>query len=151
MKNILYWLIPLIITIALVVWIATLPKKSDDDLISKNGIHWHSSISIEIDGEKIGIPAGIGLGAVHNPMHTHEDDGTVHMEYGGIVRNEDVEIKRFFDVWKQDFSADSLMGNENGSLQMFVNREENFEFEKYKMRDGDDIKIVYKSSLEIEQ
>jgi hypothetical protein len=145
-KNALWWVIPLVVLVSLVIWISTLPKKSTGDIISSSGIHWHPELSIKIKGKDIEIPSNIGIGAVHNPMHTHDDSGEVHMEYGRTVRKDDTMLGRFFDVWGKDFSSAGIMGHRNGvdgTLKMFVNGEENFEFDKYKMKDGDKIDIVF--------
>ncbi len=129
-----------------VFWVVTLPKLPDSEIISENGIHSHANISIKIKGKEIEVPANIGIGAVHNPMHTHDPDGTVHMEYGGVVRGSDTLVGRFFDAWGKDFSSEGVMGNINGKdgvLKMTVNGVENSDFEKYSMKDGDAIEITF--------
>lgn len=129
-------------------WIVTLPKLPQSKIISRNGLHWHPKISIIIKGEEVEIPASIGIGAVHRPMHTHKSDGTIHMEYNGVVRENTLRVGNFFDVWGKDFSADSILGNiageDGGTIKMLVNGKENTEFENYIMKDGDIIKIIYK-------
>ncbi len=145
-KNALWWAIPLILFIVIVGWVLTLPKKSNVDIISNNGIHWHANVSIKIKGENIEIPDRIGIGAVHNPMHTHDSDGEIHMEYNRAVRESDTTLSRFFDVWGKDFSSSGIMGRQSGvdgTLKMFVNGKENIEFDKYKMKDGDKIDIIF--------
>ena len=48
--------------------------------LSDAPIHIHSKLNIFIDGEKQSIPTNIGIGRVHMPIHTHESDGTIHIE-----------------------------------------------------------------------
>jgi len=94
----------------------------------------------------VDIPTNIGIGAVHNPMHTHESDGTIHMEYGGLVHEKDVLLGNFFKTWGKDFSSEGIMGSingEDGVLKMTVNGIENSEFENYSIKDGDRIEIVF--------
>ncbi len=145
-KEVILWVIALSVVGYGLFWVATLPKIPQSELISSNGIHWHPNVSITIKGEVVDIPAGIGIGAVHSPTHTHETDGTVHMEYGGVVRKNDTRIGKFFEVWGKDFSSESVMGNisgEDGVVKMMVNGVENFEFENYMMKDGDVIEIIF--------
>jgi len=144
-KNAL-WIVALGVVGYGVFWIVTLPKIPQSELVSSTGIHWHPNISITIKGEEVNIPSGIGIGAVHNPMHTHEADGTVHMEYSGVVRESDTLLGNFFKVWGKDFSKDSILGNTNGEegvVTMTVNGVKNLEFENYTMKDGDMIKIIF--------
>jgi len=145
-KDILIWVVALGVIGYGVFWAMTLPKVPQSEILARSGLHWHPTLSISINGESVKIPAGIGLGAVHNPTHTHEADGTIHMEYGGIVREDDTRLGRFFDVWGEDFSENSIMGNvsgDGGTMRMIVNGEENFEFENYMMKDGDIIEIIF--------
>ncbi len=130
----------------LIFWVASLPKVAESEFLSKNGLHWHATLHIKINGAEISIPQGIGLGAVHNPIHTHDPDNVIHLEFDGVVKKEDLALKNFFKVWDKDFSRESVLGNktgEGGTVKMFVNGKENSEFENYLMQDGDKIEIVY--------
>lgn len=120
------------------------------DVISKNGIHWHSELSIFINGEKQSIPANVGIppGTTGHPgvMHTHDTDNLIHIEFQGIVRNKQTRIGDFFQIWGKDFGSGTLLGNkaENGkTIKMFVNGKENTEFENYQLKDKDRIEIRY--------
>lgn len=141
------WILAAGVALYGVFWIATLPKIPQSEIVSSNGLHTHATLSITINGEKVDIPAGVGITAVrHSPMHTHEPDGVIHMEYDGVVYNKDLKVKKFFDIWGKDFTKDSFMGNkigEGGTVVMTVNGEKNSELENYSMKDGDIIEIVY--------
>ncbi len=140
------WVVFITAIAGLVFWVASLPKISQGEFISKNGLHWHSTLHIKIKGSEFAIPAGIGLGAVHNPIHTHDPDNVIHLEFNGIVRKEDLAVRNFFKVWGKDFSKDSILGNktgDGGTVKMLVNDKENMEFENYLMQDGDKIEIIY--------
>ena len=74
------------------------------EVISRNGLHWHSTLLIYVKGEKMEIPANIGLGAVHNPIHTHVEDapaGIIHLEFSGLVRNSNTRLDEFFKAWNK--------------------------------------------------
>jgi len=107
------------------------------DLVSPNGLHWHPTLDIYVKGEKIEIPEGIGLGAVHLPMHTHDDLPIIHLEFSGIVREKDLMLGQFFRNWGKD------MRSFGTNVSMTVNGEENTEYENYIMRDGDRIELQY--------
>ncbi|MGH7930965.1 MAG: hypothetical protein ACREQV_24600, partial [Candidatus Binatia bacterium] len=72
LKKVLMWGVPILI-ISAGVWVITRsPGTSDESnpLISRRGIHWHPNLEIWIKGERVTIPANIGLGAVHSDTHT---------------------------------------------------------------------------------
>lgn len=119
-----------------------------DDIVAENGLHWHPKLEIYINGKKQEIPENIGIGAVHKEIHTHEDatEGVLHMEMAGVVTKNETEIGNFFKTWGKDFSKDRILdaiSGPAGKVKMFVNGEENFEFEKYRMKDNDMIEIRY--------
>lgn len=140
------WITFGLLVVGFIVWIATLPRVADGEFLSKTGIHYHPHLSIIIKGENIPIPKDIGIGAVHNPIHTHDADGVIHLEFSGIVKKEDTKLGVFFKLWDKDFSRDSVMGHktgEGGTVKMKVNGVENTEFENYEMKDGDKIEVSY--------
>jgi len=119
---------------------------TDETVISASGVHWHPKVAISVRGESVAIPPNIGLIGGHNPMHTHETDGTVHLEYESVVRENDTKVGRFFEVWGKEFSDNQLfenVNNENEKVRMYVNGEENFEFENYLMKDEDFVEIKF--------
>lgn len=146
-KEILWWAIPLVLLVALVLWVFTLPRKEGTKIMPQ-GVHWHATLAIKIKGEAVSIPGNIGLGPVSQPTHTHEPDGRLHFHAwpGGVLRESDLTLKRFFSLWGKDFSRESLMENKtgpDGTVHMFVNGTENFDFEKYNIQDGDRIELTY--------
>ena len=123
--------------------IFVLPKPSgtvqsnDPDVVAVSGMHWHPQLEIYVKGEKIEIPQNIGIGAVHQPMHTHDDLPIIHLEFLGMVRTQDIKLGRFFEIWGKDM--DSFGSN----MTMTVNGSPNTEFGNYIMRDGDKIELRY--------
>lgn len=116
------------------------------EIIAKKGIHWHPEISIFIKGEKMEIPANIGLGVTHSPVHTHDADGVIHLEFSGIVREDDIKLGKFFKEWDKTLNSECIFefcNGEEGTVTVTVNGELNTEFENYIMKDGDKIEIIF--------
>lgn len=119
---------------------------SGNPVISTKGLHYHAEIKIYIQGEEQEVPAGIGLVGGHRPMHTHDTDGVIHLEYGGIVYADDLSVGSFFDVWGEQFDANQIFEYTNGpdgTVSMTVNGQENAEYDRYRIADGDNIVISY--------
>jgi hypothetical protein len=135
-----WWIVGIVIIIAgLFSWSRFL-QVSDPNVISSNGMHWHPQLTIYVSGEKQEIPANIGIGSVHNPIHTHAEDsgrGIIHLEFGDVVRIDDIRLGKFFEVWNTDINS----FGEN--MRMTVNGEENTEYENYVMQDGDIIELHF--------
>ena len=124
---------------------STIPK---DQIITENGLHWHPTLAIYIEGEKQEIPANIGLGAEHLSIHTHEDanEGVIHMEFSEQVLREDTRLGNFFITWGKPFSKSQIFDKKNTGdkkVTMTVNGKVNNEYEKYQMKDGNEIIIRY--------
>ena len=121
----------------------------ESEIVARNGMHWHPKLSIYLKGEKQPFTNGIGLnGAVHNPIHTHDDadKDIVHMEFEGVVVKDDTKLSNFFKIWGKKFSSTQIFDKKNGeegTVKMTVNGKGNTQFENYQMRDGDMIEIKY--------
>lgn len=93
------------------------------------------------------IPAGLGLERLpHNPMHTHDRDSVIHMEFSGTVKKDNLRVIKFFEAWGKTFNKDCIFDKCSGSegqLKMLVNGKENSEFENYMMQDEDKIEIIF--------
>jgi len=109
----------------------------DPDIISRRGLHWHPELEIYVKGESVEIPQNIGLGAVHKPMHTHDDLPIIHLEFEGLVKKEDLKLEKFFENWGNDMRG---FGTE---LTMTVNGTVNTEYENYILQDGDKVELRY--------
>ncbi|OGG43058.1 hypothetical protein A3G50_01620 [Candidatus Jorgensenbacteria bacterium RIFCSPLOWO2_12_FULL_42_11] len=118
-------------------YLATRPVIPETEIVSRNGLHWHSELSIFVKGQKQEIPANIGMGAVEQPVHTHEAGGVIHLEFQGLVHQDDLKIGRFFKIWGKNFMEFGP------SINMTVNGEKNGELENYRMKDGDKIELKY--------
>ena len=116
--------------------------------IPKTAIHWHPKLEILIKGQKYQIPMNLGAtGSVHFDVHTHtETDGTLHYEVNNPTP-ENMPLRYFFDkVWRKPFNSTCILDKCNGDegiLKMYVNGDENLEFENYIPNDRDQIKIEF--------
>lgn len=150
MKNILIISgIAILLLMGGVWWSASLQSKNPN-VISTRGMHWHFQLAIYVDGEKQQIPANIGIGPQyasvptfdHNmrmtAIHTHEPDGTIHLEFPNHVTREDTTLSNFFEIWGKDMMSDF------GTLtSMTVNGKNLTEFGAYEVKDGDSIELRY--------
>lgn len=145
-KRGLLWGLPALVIVGAVWVVLASADSSNDDLVSRRGIHWHTSLSVTINGEQREIPGNIGVGGVHKDIHTHKVNDVLHVEMNRSVREDDIRIKNFFDIWGEQFTSECILdvcNGEDGVVKMLVNGEENLEFENYLMREGDRIEIVY--------
>src|SRR3990167_8919025 len=121
----------------------------NDQIVVQNGLHWHPKLAVYIKGEKQEFTDSIGLGAVHQKMHTHAEDykdGVVHMEIEGLVTKEQTRLGNFFRIWGKEFSSTQIFDKTNGpegTVKMSVNGKVNTDFENYEMKDKDLIEITF--------
>ncbi|MBS3168546.1 hypothetical protein J4216_05440 [Candidatus Woesearchaeota archaeon] len=132
----------------------------NNQVIPKGNTHWHPNIKIIINNQSITIPNNIGVGTGKiidlplsgmgmSPTHTHESDGTIHIENKNpSLKPETLTLGYFFDVWDKRFDQNCIFDycSNNGTLKMYVNEKENFEFRDYIMHDKDKIIIEYSSN-----
>ncbi len=129
-----------------VLFLVTRPSSPPLAIISQQGIHWHAGLTIKILGQYQEIPANIGIDITERPIHTHKLDDIIHMEFSGLVKEDDIRIGRFFEIWGRKFSQECIFDKCNGTggeVKMLVNGKPNFEFENYIMRDEDKIEIIF--------
>jgi hypothetical protein len=121
----------------------------DGSIVSRAGLHAHPTIEIYVKGERIGIPENVGVGPQYaglptydtqmkmTAIHTHDDLPIIHLEFQGVVREEDLRLGSFFKIWGHD------MREFGENMRMTVNGIQSLELEGYIMRDGDRIRIDY--------
>ena len=122
---------------AFVWYLASRPPVPEGEIVSRNELHWHPELVIYVKGVKQEIPADIGIGAVHQPIHTHDATGTLHLEFQGLVRKHDITLGQFFKNWGRD------MQSFGENVKMTVDGEENTEFENYVMQDKDKVELRF--------
>lgn len=137
----------------------TVVLNGKDIQIPKGNTHWHPKLTIRINGEQILIPDDIGRrtgrivdtdlsGMKMSPTHTHESDGTIHIENKNPAsKPETLTLGYFFYVWDKTFNSTCIFDycTDKGTLKMYVNGVENKEFEEYVMHDADQILVEYKT------
>lgn len=131
------WIIGIAVFIALMLGWSKYLQISDPGTLARDGLHWHPQIEIYIKGKKVEIPQNIGIGAVHQPMHTHDDLPVIHLEFQGVVKEKDLMLGQFFKNWGKDFNA---FGS---TVTMTVNGKTSTELQNYVMQDGDKIELRY--------
>lgn len=142
-KQKIYWLVTAIAVLTLGWYGASAFSGSSnksifrEDIVTRDGLHWHPILKIYAKGVEQEIPKDIGLGVVEQPIHTHDANGTIHLEFSGFVPKGDTTLGQFFRVWGKDFNSFGA------NVKMTVNEKENVEFENYQMRDGDRIELRY--------
>lgn len=108
------------------------------------GMHIHPNLKIVINGEIQEIDRNIGVSAnCMRPIHTHDNTRKLHTEF---PRAHEFTLGDFFTIWDKQFSQTQIFEyavDDTHSLTMKVNDAVNTEFEKYVMKDGDDIVIEY--------
>lgn len=159
-KKIIYLTIVVIFVFATIFLLFKKLSNSDNTFdMPKKPIHWHPKIKIIIKDEEQFIPSGVGISIGNNidnqisgmrmsPTHTHESDGTIHLENNKPwLKPETLTLGYFFKVWGKIFNSSCIFdycNGENGKLTMTVNGKLNYEFDKYVMHDGDKIILKYK-------
>lgn len=115
--------------------------------VPEGPIHWHPHLTIKINGENYLIPANIGLSGTEMPVHTHDASGIIHLEISNPTKKTLV-LGYFFQVWGKRLSKDCIFDycTDKGTLKMYINGKENFEFQNYFMQEGDEILIEYTSN-----
>ena len=114
------------------------PPVPDAEVLSRTGLHWHPELIIFVKGERQGIPADIGISAVHNPIHTHDATGVIHLEMSGVVRISDTTLGQFFKVWGKTFADFGTT-----TPRMTVNGIANAQLLDYPMKDKDKIELSF--------
>ena len=68
-----------------------------------DGPHVHPKLNVVVRDATIQVPGEMGIGAAHAPMHTHESDGTIHVEGA-----EEGTLGQFMALWGVAFGRDRL-------------------------------------------
>lgn len=107
-------------------------------------LHIHPQLSITMNGQTQTIPANVGItDTCMSPVHTHDATGTLHIEY---LTAKDFQLKHFFGIWGQTFSAGELMGvptDATHRIRMLVDGAESTEYENLVLKDKQKIELFY--------
>ena len=158
-KKIMYLVIIFILVSVSVFMLFRKPSGNEISNIPNQPIHWHPKLKMIIKSDEQFIPPNIGISMGNNidnyisgmrmsPTHTHESDGTIHLENNKPwLKPETLTLGYFFKVWGKNLNSSCIFeycNSEDGTLTMTVNSQPNYEFERYIMRDKDEIIIEYK-------
>lgn len=107
--------------------------------------HIHPHLTIIINGTEQIIPKGVGFASPTciRPLHTHEEDGVIHVEY---EKQRDFTLGEFFRVWGQEFNRDQIFNYRRGSrhdLILTVNGQPSDDWENLVLVDQQKIVINY--------
>jgi hypothetical protein len=83
-------------------------------------LHIHSGLAIVLDGQRIHIPADIGINIDEQCLywlHTHVDRGVIHIE--SPTTQEQFTLGQFFRVWGYPLSSTEILGF-HGQLRTWV-------------------------------
>lgn len=82
-------------------------------------LHTHQHLDVFVNGKRVVVPAGIGIGeGFISPLHTHDASGVVHVE-STTVRS--YSLAEFFAVWGVRLTKTCLAGEcGEGKLHFFV-------------------------------
>jgi hypothetical protein len=98
------------------------------------GEHIHPKISVSVRGKSVPVPANMGLGAQHAPMHTHDPDGVMHVE-----GEPDPTLAEFMAVWGVRLTPRELgpyATNGRERVRMWVKEPDAKSFEEVSVRPG---------------
>jgi hypothetical protein len=104
--------------------------------------HYHSHITMYVDGQKVIVPQNIGIDEGTNtlsPIHTHDTTGVIHVE--SDTADFTSNLQNVFDIWGVKFDSQCIGGYCNG-VKMWVNGKPNTELGNYVMKPHDAITIV---------
>ena len=104
------------------------------DALESTNVHIHIHLAVFIDGQEAEIPFGIGIGqpwqvsngadgpfvedgACFYWMHTHTNDGVIHIESPG---RRNFTLGDFFAIWRQPLSGQQV-GPGKGDVIVYVN------------------------------
>ena len=82
-------------------------------------LHTHQHLDLFVNGERVTVPEGIGIGdGVTSPLHTHDASGVIHVE-SPTLRS--YSLAEFFAVWGVRLTKTCLAGEcGEGKLHFFV-------------------------------
>ena len=111
--------------------------------------HYHATLDIHIDeSPAVEIPANTRIQDSVCPngmrgIHTHNSDNNLHIETPNEM---DAPLGAFFQIWGEKFDETHILNrvaNDDKEIVMYVNGQQNFDYENYVIKDGDEISIRY--------
>jgi hypothetical protein len=112
-------------------------------LFEPQNVEWSASLYIVIFNEPVEIPSEIGVtGESKAKLYTLQADNKIYKN-----TQEDVKLGEFFEIWGKTFNRTCILDYcnvGNNSMKMYVNNQENSDYELYTIKNNDVIKIDYR-------
>ena len=112
--------------------------------------HQHALMQIFIDGKRVVVPKSIGVGGgAVSSLHTHNEDGAVHMESEVSFP---FKLGQLFDVWGVKFAKDQLgayKDKDNKRVQVYVNGVKLVDPASYLLKEKDKIVVGYGTTEQV--
>jgi hypothetical protein len=71
--------------------------------------HYHAHLDIFYQGTPVPVPPGVGItNSCFYWLHTHKDDGIIHIEAPADHKNAKFTLGEFFQVWKQPLNKNQV-------------------------------------------
>ncbi|OHA47115.1 MAG: hypothetical protein A3A80_01705 [Candidatus Terrybacteria bacterium RIFCSPLOWO2_01_FULL_44_24] len=112
--------------------------------ITSEKYHIHSHLVIKINGQEQPVPGNVGTLPCVLPIHTHENDGRLHVENDFPF---DATLGEFFGVWKKTFNRDQLLdskADDSHEIVMTVDNQPSDAYGNLVLKDGQEIVIEYR-------
>lgn len=100
--------------------------------------HIHPELKIFVDGVEEKVPANTGLGLQHRVLHTHEEDGVIHVE---SQDTREYTLGDFMSVWGKTIEREGY------TVTMTVDGRPSTEFGNLKFKDGQKIVLTYTKAV----
>lgn len=113
--------------------------------VGDESFHVHALLSVYVDGEKVPVPANIGIdpsSGYHSPLHTHTPDGVIHFEADDPAP---FTLQQVFAMWGVEFTRDRLgayTSNGDERIHVYVNGGV-VAGPGHEIREGDNIVVAY--------
>lgn len=109
--------------------------------------HIHPNLRITINGESQGPPIGLGIASptCMRPLHIHENDGTIHVEFD---YPRDFTLAEFFRVWEKPFNKNQIFDykvDARNELTLTVDGQPSEAWENLVLKDQQKIVINYRT------
>jgi hypothetical protein len=125
-----------------------IPTSGDDP------VHFHSLLTVYVDGEKVEVPPDIGIveeTSTMAPIHSHDDSGLIHVE---APQKYPFKLSDIFAVWGVRFDAETIGGYVavNGSkISVFVDGKPATQSSMLLLKDQANIVVAYGATDSIDK
>lgn len=115
-------------------------------------LHIHSHLDVYVNGDRVDVPADIGLSSsAESPLHTHDPTGVIHIE--SATANQAFTLGEFFDVWGVRLTSTCIGGYcsaGNDTLHVFVDEKPyTGDPRSIQLKDQQEIVIAYGTSAQV--